>query len=83
MDLNLRCPFHMVTLFDQFLEKSKGCVVNVSCSMGTRPQPGVISYCMSKAGLEMMTKVAALEYAPSGVRFNCVSACISDTNMFN
>jgi NAD(P)-dependent dehydrogenase (short-subunit alcohol dehydrogenase family) len=38
---------------------------------------------MSKAGLEMMTKVCALEYAPTGVRFNAVSACITNSNMFN
>ena len=37
MDLNLRAAFHFTTLFDQFLEKSKGCIVSISCTMGTRP----------------------------------------------
>lgn len=32
MDINLRCPFHMSLIFHRYLETSKGCIVNVSCS---------------------------------------------------
>lgn len=69
-DINLRLPFHLITLFQPFLEKSGGCIVNLSCINGHRPAQGNISYCMSKAGLEMLTKSAALELAPFGVRVN-------------
>jgi len=37
---------------------------------------------MSKAGLEMMTKSAALELARFGVRVNCVSSSYLNTNFY-
>lgn len=33
----------------------------------------MVSYCMSKAGLEMLTKSAAIELASKGIRVNCVA----------
>jgi len=33
-DINLRLPFHLTNIFFPFLEKSQGCIVNVSCMMG-------------------------------------------------
>ena len=81
-DINLRLPFHLITLFQPFLEKSGGCIVNVSCILGHRPAQGAISYWMSKAGLEMLTKSCALELAPFGVRVNCVAPSLWDTNLY-
>lgn len=63
-----------------FLEKTNGCIVNLSCEWGSTPQMGMISYCMSKAGLEMMTKCLALELAP--IRINSVAPTVTRTNMF-
>ena len=37
---------------------------------------------MSKAGLEMMTKSAALELSRFGVRVNCVSSSFINTNLY-
>jgi len=82
MDVNLRAPFHITQMCEPFLRKTNGCIINISCQYGTRPQAGAITYCISKAGLEHLTKCAALEFAPGGVRVNAVSACITDTNMF-
>ena len=42
----------------------------------------MISYCMSKAGVEMLTKSAALELARFGVRVNCVSPSFVNTNFY-
>jgi len=61
---------------------AQGCVVNVSCLKGSKPQAGLISYCMSKAGLEMLTKSSSLELARFGVRVNCVSSSYLNTNLF-
>jgi len=61
---------------------AQGCIVNMSCLKGSKPQPGLISYCMSKAGLEMMTKSSALELGRFGVRVNCVSPSFLNTNMY-
>lgn len=82
MDINLRCPFHMTLIFRRYLELSKGCIVNVSCSQGSRPNAGTIGYSMTKAGLEMLTKTTALELAPLGIRVNAVSPATIDTNMY-
>ena len=80
MDVNLRAPFMLINFFQDMLIAAGGCVVNVSCLKGSSPQPGVISYCMAKAGLEMLTKSAALEFARFGVRVNCVSSSVINTN---
>ena len=82
MDINLRCAFHMTLIFHKYLELSKGCIVNVSCTLGSRPNAGTIGYCMTKAGLEMLTKCSALELAPFGIRVNAVSPATIDTNLY-
>lgn len=56
--------------------------MNVSCDKGSRPEPGLISYCMSKAGIEMLTKSTAMELAPFGIRVNAVAPSFVDTNLY-
>ena len=56
--------------------------MNVSSSYGSRPNAGTIGYCMTKAGLEMLTKCTALELAPLGIRVNAVSPSTIDTNLY-
>jgi NAD(P)-dependent dehydrogenase (short-subunit alcohol dehydrogenase family) len=55
----------------------------VSCDKGSRPEPGMIGYCMTKAGLDMFTKSAAMELAPFGIRVNAVAPGITDTNLYH
>eukprot|EP00357_Protocruzia_adherens_P012773 CAMPEP_0115015306 /NCGR_PEP_ID=MMETSP0216-20121206/26682_1 /TAXON_ID=223996 /ORGANISM="Protocruzia adherens, Strain Boccale" /LENGTH=475 /DNA_ID=CAMNT_0002385385 /DNA_START=2081 /DNA_END=3508 /DNA_ORIENTATION=- len=82
MDINLRAVFHLTQLCAPFLEKTRGCIVNVSCQLGTRPHSGFVSYCVTKAGIEMLTKCAALEFAEKGIRINAVCPSITQTNLF-
>lgn len=49
------------------------CIVNVSSVASLRAYANLLSYCVSKAALDMMTQVAALELAPHGVRVNAVN----------
>jgi NAD(P)-dependent dehydrogenase (short-subunit alcohol dehydrogenase family) len=79
VDVNLRSVFAMLLHFKQYLAKGAS-VINVSCLAASRPQTGMLSYCMSKAGLEMLTKFAAAELAESDIRVNGVSSCPVDTN---
>jgi len=72
----------MTLIFHKYLEMAKGCIVNLSCTQGSRPNPGTIGYCMTKAGLEMLTKTSALELAPMGIRVNAVSPTTIDTNLY-
>jgi NAD(P)-dependent dehydrogenase (short-subunit alcohol dehydrogenase family) len=55
------------------LIKTKGNIVNVSSVTGLRSFPGVLAYCVSKAGVDQLTRCAALELAPQGVRVNAVN----------
>ncbi|HEX7721437.1 MAG TPA: SDR family oxidoreductase [Pyrinomonadaceae bacterium] len=73
MNVNLRAVFHLMQLAAPLLIKSKGNIVNISSVTGLRSFPGVLAYCVSKAGLDQLTRCAALELAPKGVRVNAVN----------
>ncbi len=82
VDINVRTPFLLTQFFSPYLKKSKGVIINISSDKGSRPDAGVLSYCMTKAALEMLTKTAAMELAPFGVRVNAVAPCLVDTNLY-
>ena len=54
---------------------------NVSSVTGLRAFPGVLAYCVSKAGVDQLTRCAALELAPHGVRVNAVNPGVVVTNL--
>jgi NAD(P)-dependent dehydrogenase (short-subunit alcohol dehydrogenase family) len=82
MDINLRTPFILTQFFLDLLRTSQGCVINISCDKGSRPDTGILGYCMTKAGLEMLTKASAMELAPLGIRVNAVAPSMVDTNLY-
>jgi len=73
MNVNLRAPFYLMQLCAPHLIRTKGNVVNISSVTGLRSFPGVLAYCVSKAGLDQLTRCAALELAGKGVRVNAVN----------
>lgn len=73
MNVNLRSVFNLMQLAAPHLIKTKGNIVNVSSVTGLRSFPGVLAYCVSKAGLDQLTRCAALELAARGVRVNAVN----------
>ncbi len=73
MNVHLRAVFHLMQLAAPHLIKTKGNIVNVSSVTGLRSFPGVLAYCVSKAGVDQLTRCAALELAPQGVRVNAVN----------
>ena len=72
-NVNLRAVFHLMQLAVPHLARRPGNVVNVSSVTGLRAFPGVLAYCVSKAGVDQLTRCAALELAPRGVRVNAVN----------
>lgn len=73
MNINLRSVFQLMNAAAPHLVERKGNVVNVSSVTGLRSFPGVLSYCVSKAALDQLTRCAALELAAQGVRVNAVN----------
>ncbi len=53
--------------------RESGAIVNVTSIQAVRPAPSLAHYSAAKAGLEMLTRSAALELGPSGVRVNAVA----------
>jgi NAD(P)-dependent dehydrogenase (short-subunit alcohol dehydrogenase family) len=81
IDINLRAPFRLIRAAAPHLAESRGSVVNVSSVTGLRAFPGVLAYCVSKAGVDQLTRCAALELAPKGVRVNAVNPGVVVTNL--
>ena len=81
LDINLRSIYYLIYNLAGYMNQN-GSIINISCLYGSRPMYGMISYCASKAGLEGLTKYAAAEFAPIGIRVNAISACPVNTNSF-
>lgn len=64
------------------LAAAHGAVVAVSSINGSIPTPGMAAYCVSKAGVDMLVRVAAAELGPRGVRVNGVAPGITETPLF-
>ena len=63
----------LAVLAPVFRAQHYGKVVNISSHQATRPGFGVTSYAASKAGLEGLTRAAAVELGPSNVNVNAVA----------
>lgn len=48
-------------------------IISLTSLNGRQPGAGVSAYCSAKAGLSMLTGVAALELGPSGIRVNAIA----------
>ncbi|HKV37950.1 MAG TPA: glucose 1-dehydrogenase [Blastocatellia bacterium] len=81
MNINVRSVFHLMRLAVPHLERSRGSIVNVSSVTGNRSFPGVLVYCVSKAAIDHLTRCAALELAPKGIRVNAVNPGVVETEL--
>jgi len=81
MAVNARAPFRLMRAALPHLIARKGAVVNVSSVNGLRSFPGVLAYCVSKSAVDQLTRCAAIELAPLGVRINAVNPGVTVTNL--
>ena len=81
MNINLRAVFQVMRLTVPDLKTTRGNIVNVSSVNGLRSFAGVLAYNVSKAGVDHLTRCAALELAPRGVRVNAVNPGVTLTSL--
>ncbi len=69
---NLKAPYLMSKTFgDLFVGQKRGSILNFADIHGLRPLKNYIPYCVSKAGVVMLTEALAKALAPH-VRVNCI-----------
>jgi 3-oxoacyl-[acyl-carrier protein] reductase len=82
MSINLKAAYLACkAVLHQMIPRQSGVIINIGSNAVT-PFPGGAAYSASKAGLQALTKVIALEYASSNIRSNCINPGIIDTPMF-
>lgn len=74
MDVNLKGPFLLAQKAAVSMKQRKqGAIINIASTGGIRVSPGLGAYCVSKAGVIMLTKVLASELGSFGIRVNCIA----------
>lgn len=82
LELNLTACFVLSQEVGRgMLEQKRGSIINVSSITGRLAFPRRLAYCVSKAGVDMLTKVLAIEWAPHGVRVNAIAPGYVETEM--
>lgn len=81
IDVNLKGPFNVIHAALPLLKESRGSIVNVGALNSRAVSPAGSAYVAAKAGLVAMTRNAAVELGPLGIRINVVAPPLTDTEM--
>ena len=80
LDLNVRAAFRVARSAARVMMRcGGGSIVNMSSQMGHVGSPRRSVYCMTKHGIEGLTKAMAVELGPHGIRVNTVSPTFIET----
>lgn len=81
VNVNLKGTFFVCSRAIPELEKTGGCIVNISSDAGIGGNPGNCIYNASKGGVTLITKSLGLELAPRGIRVNAIAPADVETPM--
>jgi len=85
VNTNLRSPFLVLKyVLPVMIKQNKGVVINVSSTASLRaedPEIAPIAYCAAKAGINLMTQIAAIEYAKYNIRVNAIAPGIHHSEL--
>ena len=80
LNLNVRAAFRIARSAARVMtRRGGGSIVNMSSQMGHVGSPRRAVYCMTKHGIEGLTKAMAVELGPHGIRVNTVSPTFIET----
>jgi 3-oxoacyl-[acyl-carrier protein] reductase len=84
LDITLTGTFRCTrAAMKRLLPQKSGVIVNNASVLGWRAQPGQAHYAAAKAGVMALTRCAAAEAAPAGVRVNAVSPSLAEHPFLN
>ena len=84
LDITLTGTFRCTrAALTRMIPQRSGVVVNNASVLGWRAQPGQAHYAAAKAGVMALTRCAAAEAAPTGVRVNAVSPSLAEHPFLN
>ncbi len=75
LDVNLKGAFFVTQAFVRHLcaEKRPGRIINISSVHEEMPFPGFSTYCLSKGGMQLLTRNLAVELGPYGINVNGIA----------
>lgn len=81
ININLKGIFLSTKYAIKYFKKNKrtGVIINIASRLGLSIEEGSCAYCVSKASVIMLTRVAALENVDSKIRINCIAPGRTDT----
>ncbi len=82
LNTNLSGAFYCARgVLPDMIDSQRGCIINVASMWGQTGASCEVAYSASKAALIGFTKALAKEVGPSGIRVNCVSPGVINTDM--
>jgi NAD(P)-dependent dehydrogenase (short-subunit alcohol dehydrogenase family) len=83
LDVNLEGAYLAAQAVSRELVRTgrRGAIAFVGSWIGTAAARGLLPYCVSKAGLDMLAQCLALELAPHGIRVNVVAPGVVDAGV--
>ncbi len=74
IDVNLKGCFLCTQAAARHMkDHGAGSIINIGSGCNRLPFPNLVAYTASKGGIEMLTRVSAVELGPLGIRVNCVA----------
>ncbi len=72
VDIDLLGTFHVMQAAYPYLTKPGAAIVNISAPQAYVPMEMQVHVCAAKAGVDMVTRVLAMEWGPEGIRVNSI-----------
>ena len=79
--VNLKGVFFGCAAAARVMQHRRGSIINISSAGADLPSPGLSIYAATKAAVNMLTRTAAMEFGPLGIRVNAVAPGFVETPM--